>query len=189
MHQRHHSRTIVAVLATAFALLGTACGAQRAASPAPATTAGQTSYPLTVTAANGPVMLSAKPAHIVSLSPTGTEMLYAIGAGPQVSAVDSNSDYPPGVPTTKLSAFTPNLEAILAYKPDLVIASDDMNGLVKGLATAKVPTALLKAANTLDDTYRQLTPWAPPPTTPPPLPRWCPACRQRSSRSWRTRRS
>ena len=156
MHQRHPSRTIVAVLAAAIALLGTACGAQRGASPPPATTAGQASYPVTVSAGNGPVTLPAKPARIVSLSPTGTEMLYAMGAGPQVTAVDSNSNYPPGVPTTKLSAFTPNLEAILAYKPDLVVASDDMNGLVKGLATAKVPTALLKAADTLDDTYRQL---------------------------------
>ncbi len=112
---------------------------------------------MTVHAADGAVTVKTRPTSIVSLSPVATEMLYAIGAGAQVTAVDSNSDYPPGVPTTKLSAFTPNLEAILAYKPDLVVASDDMNGLVKGLATAKVPTTLLKAANTLDDTYRQLT--------------------------------
>lgn len=152
-----HTRTGFAAVLTALALLGTGCGAERAAAPvAPAPTPGHTSFPVSVTADNGPVSLTAKPTRIVSLSPTATEMLYAIGAGEQVTAVDSNSNYPAGVPTTKLSAFTPNLEAILAYKPDLVVASDDMGGLLNGLATAKVPTAQLKAANTLTDTYRQL---------------------------------
>ena len=156
MHQRHPSKAVLAAALMALTLLGTACGAQREASPPGPSTPGQASYPLTVTADNGPVALPAKPVRIVSLSPTATEMLYAIGADAQVTAVDSNSNYPAGVPTTKLSAFTPNLEAILAYKPDLVVASDDVNGLIKGLSTAKVPTALLKAANNLDDTYRQL---------------------------------
>jgi len=155
-----HQRTVHSVLAalvTVLVLLLVGCGAQRGpAATAPAPGSGQTSFPANVTADNGSVPLPARPVRIVSLSPTGTEMLYAIGAGPQVTAVDSNSTYPAGVPTTKLSAFTPNLEAILAYKPDLVVASDDMNGLLKGLAAAKVPTALLKAANTLADTYRQL---------------------------------
>ena len=49
---------------------------------------------------------------IVSLSPTATEMLFAIGAGSQVAAVDSNSNYPKEAPKTDLSAYQPNLEAI-----------------------------------------------------------------------------
>lgn len=162
MHHRHtahtvHLSAILAAIAAVLALVGSGCGAQRAAPPAtPAPAAGHTSYPVNVTADNGPVTLTAKPTRIVSLSPTGTEMLFAIGAGPQVTAVDSNSDYPAGVPKTTLSAFTPNVEAILAYKPDLVVASDDMNGVLKGLAAARVPTTLLKSAKTLTDTYHQL---------------------------------
>ena len=156
MHQRPGSKPMLAALLMALTVLGVACGAERAATPAAPRSTGEASYPLTVTADNGPVTLPAKPMRIVSLSPTATEMLYAIGAGDQVTAVDSNSNYPPGVPTTKLSAFTPNLEAILGYKPDLVVASDDVNGLVRGLETAKVTTTLLKAVDNLDGTYRQL---------------------------------
>jgi iron complex transport system substrate-binding protein len=163
VHQGHqlrsiHSRLVLCAAATTLALLGTACGAQREPAPsAPHPAAGHAGYPMDVTADNGTVTLAAKPTRIVSLSPTDTEMLFAIGAGGQVTAVDSNSTFPAGVPTSSLSAYTPNVEAILAYKPDLVVASDDMNGLLKGLATAHVPTVLLKSATTLSDSYRQIT--------------------------------
>src|SRR5512146_530604 len=69
-------------------------------------------FPVTVTAANGTVTIPAEPARIVSLDPTGTEDLYAVGAGKQVVAVDQYSDYPAGVPKTSLSGLTPNIEAI-----------------------------------------------------------------------------
>ncbi len=65
---------------------------------------------------------SALPQRIVSLSPTATEDLFAIGAGKQVIAVDNQSNYPANAPKTKLSGYTPNAEAIAAYKPDLVVA-------------------------------------------------------------------
>ena len=61
------------------------------------------------------------PSRIISLSPSATEDLFAIGAGKQVVAVDSLSNYPPSAPISKLDAFTPNVEAIAKYKPDLVI--------------------------------------------------------------------
>jgi iron complex transport system substrate-binding protein len=60
---------------------------------------------------------------IVSLSPTLTEDLFAIGAGSQVVAVDNQSNYPASAPHTDLSGYTPNVEAIAAYKPDLVVLS------------------------------------------------------------------
>jgi iron complex transport system substrate-binding protein len=90
------------------------------------------------------------------MSASATEMLFAIGADDQVAAVDSTSNYPEGVPTTDLSAFTPNAEAIAGYGPDLVVLSDDLNGIVDALDALKVPTLLLGAAKTLDDTYAQL---------------------------------
>jgi ABC-type Fe3+-hydroxamate transport system substrate-binding protein len=113
-------------------------------------------WPVTVTGDNGELTIEAQPERIVSMSATATEMLFAIGAGPQVEAVDDTSDYPTSAPITALSAFTPNAEAIAGYEPDLVVLSDDMNGIVDGLAALEVPTLLLGAADTLDDSYAQL---------------------------------
>lgn len=90
------------------------------------------------------------------MSPSSTEMLFAIGAGDQVEAVDDNSNYPEDAPTTDLSAFTPNAEAIAEYAPDLVVLSNDQNGIVDALDALSIPTLLLPAAETLDDTYEQL---------------------------------
>jgi iron complex transport system substrate-binding protein len=64
------------------------------------------------------------PSRIVSLSPTGTEDLFAIGAGKQVVAVDADSDYPKRAPRTSLSGLNPNVEAIANYRPDLVVISN-----------------------------------------------------------------
>jgi iron complex transport system substrate-binding protein len=64
---------------------------------------------------------AAAPKRIISLSPSATEDLFAIGAGAQVLAVDDLSNFPASAPMTKLSAFTPNVEALIAYKPDLIV--------------------------------------------------------------------
>lgn len=96
------------------------------------------------------------PTSIVSLSPTATEMLFAIGADDQVVAVDDQSDYPAGVPTTELSGYEPNVEAILGYEPDLVVASADSGDLVAGLKAADVPVLLLPAATGLEESYSQI---------------------------------
>jgi iron complex transport system substrate-binding protein len=112
-------------------------------------------FPVTVDAANGKVHLASKPSAIISLSPTATEMLYAIGAGSQVKAVDSDSDYPPGAPTTSLSAYQPNVEAIASYKPDLVVLSNNIDGIAKKLAALSVPVLLLPAASTVSDVYTE----------------------------------
>ena len=99
----------------------------------------------------------APPSRIVSLAPTPTEMLFAIGAGDQVVAVDDQSNYPEGVPTTDLSGFEPNVEAIVGYEPDLVVLTDDTGDVVAGLEAVDVETLLLPAATTLEDSYEQLS--------------------------------
>jgi iron complex transport system substrate-binding protein len=116
----------------------------------------ETGFPVTVEAANGPVTVDEMPQSIVSLSTTGTEMLFAIGAGDQVVAVDEFSTYPPEAPVTDLSGFTPNLEAIIGYEPDLVVISFDPGELVSGLGAVDVPTLLLPTAASLEDSYTQL---------------------------------
>src|SRR5580692_8724551 len=113
-------------------------------------------FPVTVQAANGRVHVGARPGAIVSLSPTLTEMLYAIGAGGQVKAVDEDSDYPPQAPRTKLNGFQPNLEAIVAFKPDLVVLSDNTNGLAKRLAGLSVPVLVLPPATALAQVYAEI---------------------------------
>jgi iron complex transport system substrate-binding protein len=105
----------------------------------------------TTTGASAP-----RPQRIVSLSPTATEMLFAIGAGGQVVAVDSNSNYPAEAPKTELSAYQPNIEAIAGYKPDLVVYSDDPGELKAGLDKLSIPVLHQPAATKLDDTYAQL---------------------------------
>jgi len=120
----------------------------------PDTTIGGT-FPVTVASGNGPVTLAAAPKKIVSLSPSATEMLFAIGAGPQVVAVDDQSNYPASAPKTKLSGFQPNAEAVAGYSPDLVVLANDANGLLASLTKLKIPALLLPAASTLADSYTQ----------------------------------
>jgi iron complex transport system substrate-binding protein len=97
------------------------------------------------------------PRRIVSLSPTATEMLFAIGAGGQVVAADEFSNYPAQAPKTKLSGFTPNAEAIAAYNPDLVVLSTDAKGIVAQLGKLNIPVYQAPDAKTIDDTYAQIT--------------------------------
>ena len=96
------------------------------------------------------------PDRIISLSPTATEMLYAIGAGRQVVAVDEDSDYPADAPRTKLSGLEPNIEAIARYNPDLVVVSYNPEGFVKSLAALGVRVLLEPAATDLAGTYAQI---------------------------------
>jgi iron complex transport system substrate-binding protein len=117
---------------------------------------GGKSFPVTISAANGAVTVPTKPQRIVSLSPTATEMLYAIGAGDQVIAVDDQSNYPKGVPKTDLSGFQPNAEAVAQRKPDLVVLSDDINEVLKSLGALQIPTIQQPAAKTLRDSYAQI---------------------------------
>ena len=112
-------------------------------------------FPVTVHAANGSVRITARPTAIVSLSPTATEMLYAIGAGSQVKAVDLNSDYPPGVARTQLDGNNPNVEAIAAYKPDLVVASDEATNVDRQLRALRIPVVSAPAAANLSQEYAQ----------------------------------
>ena len=124
-----------------------------AASSANAATA---AFPVTVTAANGAVTIKSRPARIVSLDPTSTEDLYAIGTGPQVVAVDQDSNYPAGVPKTALSGLTPNIEAIAKYNPSLVVASQNSGGLVSGMTKLGIPVLIEPAVATLDAAYAQI---------------------------------
>jgi cobalamin transport system substrate-binding protein len=99
---------------------------------------------------------AATPHRIVSLSPTATETLFAIGAGAQVVAADNDSTYPRRAPRTKLSGLTPNVEAIASYRPDLVVIAYDPGGLRAALAKLHVRVLMQNAAPTLNAAYAQM---------------------------------
>ncbi|WP_030442113.1 ABC transporter substrate-binding protein [Actinoplanes subtropicus] len=150
-------RVLTAVVTAAALLTAAGCGAANDKT-ATSTTSGTSSpgaaasYPVTV----GSLTLAAQPKRIVSLTPTATEMLFAIGAGPQVVAVDDQSDYPAGTPKTDLSGFKPNAEAIAAKNPDLVVLSEDIDKIVEQLGKLKIPVVRTPAAVSMDDTYREI---------------------------------
>jgi iron complex transport system substrate-binding protein len=100
--------------------------------------------------------VAAVPKRIVSLSPSATETLYAIGAGRQVVAVDELSDYPRRAPRTKLSGYTPNVEAIAAYRPDLVVLVFDAGDAVSGLRRLGIRTVVQPAPVNLEQAYRRI---------------------------------
>jgi iron complex transport system substrate-binding protein len=125
------------------------------ASPAQAAA---TKYPLTVKFGGYTTKIAKKPTKIISLSPSATEIFYAIGAGSQILAVDDYSNYPANAPVSEISAFEPSVEAILAKKPDLVLLSIDStkapqirNALVK----LGIPVLMEKAPVTLKDVYAE----------------------------------
>ncbi|MDQ1375366.1 MAG: cobalamin transport system substrate-binding protein [Actinomycetota bacterium] len=133
------TRRAIGLTALAAVILAGACGSNNDKQAASTTTA----------AAN-------VPERIVSLSATGTEMLFAIGAGKQVVAVDDQSNYPPTAPKTSLSGFKPNVEAIANYKPDLVVLTDSATEIKGGLEALGAKVFVQPAAKTLDDAYAQL---------------------------------
>jgi iron complex transport system substrate-binding protein len=96
------------------------------------------------------------PHRIISLSPTVTEDLFAIGAGKQVVAVDNQSNYPKRAPRTSLSGYTPNVEAIAGYHPDLVLISYDPGGLATQLRNLGIKVVFEAAANNLKQAYDEI---------------------------------
>lgn len=83
------------------------------------------------------------PQSIVALSPASAEILFAVGAGKQISAVSDFTDYPAeATELPKVGGFdgkTLSMEKILSFKPDLVYLTDGMhNFLIEGLEANKI---------------------------------------------------
>ena len=149
MFKAHLRAPAIAMVAIVFASV--------LASPAQAAA---TKYPITVKFGGYTTTIAKKPTKIISLSPSATEIFYAVGAGSLILAVDNLSNYPANAPVSEISAFEPSVEAILAKKPDLVLLSIDStkapqirNALVK----LGIPVLMEKAPATLKDVYAENT--------------------------------
>lgn len=173
MSKRH---TLIGVVAS-FALVTAACGSddgdaveepvvtEASAEEAPA----EPAEPAPEVAAEEPAMEeeameeevmeeAVAPERVVSLSPTHTEIMFAIGAGDLLVAVDDFSNFPAEALElpNELSGFEPNVEAIAAFEPDLVLIGGDFTGLGDQLAELDIASWDGPAAATFDDTYAQI---------------------------------
>lgn len=154
----------LAAIAAALILPLSLAGCAGTSEPAPAATSpraaeasppAEAAFPRDVDLDGKTVRLEKRPEAIVVLSPSLTETVYGVGAGEQVKAVDSLSNYPADAAKSELSAFEPNVEAIAAMEPDLVVMSDDMNSSVAALEALKIPVALLPAPSDVDGALKQ----------------------------------
>ncbi len=139
-----------------FVLLVVACGGNDDET-SPSLTAGGP-FPVTIDRSDGEQLtIEAQPQRIASLSPAATEILYAIGAGPQIAAVDNFSNYPPEATSKpKLDSFQPSVEAIVAAQPDLVFIFFDSAGIVGKLDDLGTPVLYLTAPNSVDGILQQI---------------------------------
>ena len=151
-------RTILA--AAALLILVTAC-APAAPAPTPTPTPEPTPEPISITdGLNRSLTLSGPAQRIVSLAPSNTEILYAIGAGAQVVGRDEFSNFPEAaasLPTVGGSFGSYNSEAIVALKPDLVLAAEiNTAEQVKALEDLGLTVFYLSNPTTLDGMYANL---------------------------------
>lgn len=154
-----------------IALLVAACGGDSGQEDTTTTTAADTSTTsaadtTTTTTAEpdstfpvevGGVTIPARPDRILSGTATHTEILFAIGAGSQVAGVDLWSDYPAEIADLeRFDAFEPNVEAIAALDPDLVIISFDPGGVIgDAMGVFDIPVLILDAPNSLEEMFGQ----------------------------------
>jgi len=148
---RKFNKTIAigAVLGIAVASLTLTSASAKATKP----------FPVKIKTSLGVLTIKSAPKAIISLSPTATEMLFAIGAGKQVLAVDDQSNYPANAPHSKLSGYSPNIEAIAGMHPDLVIDAGDKQGAVvisTGLGALGIQSIEQPPAVQLSDVYTQI---------------------------------
>ncbi len=149
-------------LALVFTLIAAACGSdsdqtdQASDTSAPAATAAPTAETTEATEAEDTA--AAAPLRVVSLSPTHTEMMFAIGAGDLLIAVDQFSNYPEAALAlpNELSGYEPNVEAIAALEPDLVLIGGDFTGLGDQLTGLGIESWDGPSATSLGDTYSQI---------------------------------
>lgn len=157
-----HMRRLMIGAVAGLTLFIAACGSDDDASPG----AGGSAVTIADTAAPDPTDAPPPgdapagdfPERIVSLSPTATEMMFAIGAGDQLIVVDDQSNFPAEALElpNELSGFEPNVEAIAAFEPDLVLIGGDFTGLGAQLDALDIAWWDGPAALTIDDSYRQI---------------------------------
>lgn len=119
----------------------------------------ETTFPLTVTDAIGnEITLDAKPTSIVSMMPSNTEILFALGLDDEIVGVSDYDDYPEQATTKeKIGGLEFNVEKIVAMNPDLVLAHESGLGMgeagLQQIRDAGITVFVVKNAGNFDETY------------------------------------
>ncbi len=173
------TRRLLAALAAAIVLVTAACGGGGTAPSAtptalptstaaiwsfdcaqtpPSSAADASGFPVQVKDDAGrQVSVQSPPKAIVSLSAGHTEMLYAIGAGGQMTGADNFSDCPKAAQgLTHIDSFSPSVESIVALQPDLVIIFYDPGGLVDSLQSAGINAIVLQSPSSIEGVFQQM---------------------------------
>jgi iron complex transport system substrate-binding protein len=110
--------------------------------------------------ASGEPFVDVEPRRIVSLAPSVTETLFAVGAGEEVVGVSELSDFPSQARRVDRvgSYLKPNVEAVVAHRPDVVIAvpSPGNREAVESLVELGLPVVVVEEGPTLDDIYASI---------------------------------
>ena len=123
-------------------LVASACGAATAPfqsqQPSPTATAAAAAFPTTVTDfQNRSVTVAQRPERIVSIGPSITEFVFALGAGPRVVGADDFSDEPAAAKQVeKVGGIKVNFEKVVSLKPDLVLSVKFSDGTIEKLTSA-----------------------------------------------------
>lgn len=140
----------------AFALLAASCGGGQA--PDQSSDIVPLGFPVTAERADGrELTFDSPPLRIVSLSPGHTEVLFAIGAGDQVIAVDTQSNFPQETEgKTKFDAMSPDVEAIDGLNPDLVVVMAGPDDVVPSLDQRGLQVLWLELPDSLGSLFDQI---------------------------------
>jgi len=149
-----------ATLLGILVLLLASCGGTTPAantSATPSAAASPQHYPVTVTDDRGKsISIASAPKRIVSIAPSSTEVVFAIGAGDRVVAVDDFSDFPAAAKALpKVGGFKASPEKIVSFQPDLVLATTT-GDLPAALESSGLKVIVLEPAD-IEAVYKSVT--------------------------------
>jgi iron complex transport system substrate-binding protein len=141
----------ICLAAALFTLLVTSCAkAPESATPAPAQITDQLGRAVTI---------KAIPQRIVSLAPSNTEILFALGLGDRIVGVTDYCTYPPEAKEKpSIGGFsTPNIEEVIAKNPDLILANVIHKDKVIPQLESKGLTVIALNPKTIDEVLAAIT--------------------------------
>jgi iron complex transport system substrate-binding protein len=120
----------------------------------------QTVYPYTFTDSKGTdVVIESEPKKIISVAPSITELVYALGKGDELLGRTDYCDYPAEAESVQSigSLTDPNIEKIIEIKPDIVIASTHFkDDVAKQLEDLGIKIVVFKDSKTIDGAYESI---------------------------------
>jgi len=161
MHKTYRFLITTVILLTIATSCGPTPAPQPISTPALLPTPEPAAFPLTITDDLGrDVTVGTKPQRIISLAPSNTEILFAVGAGEQLVGVTSYCNYPQEAQTREqiggFSAETISVEKIVALEPDLVLSAGKIHETVSEALERAGITAYAVDAETFDQVYASI---------------------------------